>query len=115
LHEAAADYRQSIAIGGVTATELESIELDPDSGATFTGFWRTDWLPILCGGPEAYTLECRPEIHGSTRAPVWRVNWRPDPTFQTVQVAPSLAEFVTRVVELMPAGAYEWSPNTGRS
>ena len=107
LDEVTETYRRSVDIGGISAEELERVELEPYS--TFTGFWRTDWLPILYADPEYYAAECRPEINGPGRAPVWRVCWHPDDSFQTALVAPSLAAFVGRIVDLFRAGAYAWS------
>ena len=109
LDEAVTSYRQAMQIGGVTPDELERHFATAGPGSTFTGFWRSDWLPILYGGPEEYAVECAIG-HGSPEgSAVWRTNWHPDAQFQTAQMAPTLTAFVDRIVELFRAGAYEWS------
>ena len=113
LGDAVDQYRQAIEIGGATPAEVEEADRKRDPGiSTFTGFWRTDWFPILGGSPETYAIECRLDGARGARAPIWRVNWHPDADFQTVQVASSLTGFVDRVLELFRAGAYAWDPHS---
>jgi hypothetical protein len=109
LDEAVREYRQSIEIGGVTPAELEEHVRRMTAASTFTGFWRTDWFPILYGAPESYALECVPDAADGPGA-VWRVNWHPDAQFPTMRVSDNLASFVDRIVELLRLGAYEWNP-----
>lgn len=106
LDEVVRAYRQFVDIGGVTPDALAEFVRDPSPASTFTGFWRTDWLPILYG-EEDYAIECGdgPRATGA----VWRVNWHPDPQFETARLAVSLTLFVERIVELFRLGAYEWS------
>ena len=106
LDEAVASYRQSMTIGGVTPAEIQQ---SGGPGSSLTGFWRSDWFPILYGSPETYAVACDTGGAVTAEGPVWRVNWQPDPGFQSAEVAPSLTAFVDRVVELFRAGAYEWS------
>jgi hypothetical protein len=109
FEEAIGAYRQSMDVGGITTDELQQ-QLETIAGeATLTGFWRSDWFPILYGSPETYAVACRPGGAVTAEGPVWRVKWQPDPGFQSAEVAPSLTAFVDRVVELFRAGAYEWS------
>jgi hypothetical protein len=109
LDEAVALYRQGIEIGGITPAALDEVLARPlPVGATNTGFWRTDWFPILAGSPETYAIECSSE--GRLDAPIWRVNWHPDSGFETIEVAPDLEWFVAAIVELFRAGAYGWDP-----
>jgi len=108
LTEAIDDYRRSIAVGGASPAEVgDSLGPDQPPTATFTGFWRTDWFPVLGGSPETYAIEC-PGGGGSTPGALWRVNWHPDSDFQTARVASSLTEFIDRVVDLFRTGAYRW-------
>jgi hypothetical protein len=108
LVEAVDEYRRSVAIGGVAPAEIgDSLGPEQPPGATFTGFWRTDWFPVM--GPEVYAIEC-PGRGGSTPGAVWRVNWHPDSDFQTARVATALTEYINRVVDLFRAGAYRWDP-----
>ena len=108
LEEAAAAYRRSMQIGGVTPAELDTAIASSGPGSTLTGFWRSDWFPILYASPEEYAVVC--PIDGEARAasPVWRANWHPDESFPSAEMAPTLAAFVDRVVELFQAGAYRW-------
>jgi hypothetical protein len=109
LGEAVDEYRRSIAIGGVSAADVgDALGPEQPPTATFTGFWRTDWFPVMDGSPEKYAIEC-PDGGGSTPGAVWRVTWHPDSDFQTVRVAANLTEFVDRVVDVFRAGAYEWN------
>lgn len=52
LNEAVDSYRLSMEIGGVTPDELEQHVAASGPGSTLTGFWRSDWFPILYGEPE---------------------------------------------------------------
>lgn len=107
LREAVDHYRQSIEIGGITPAALEEvIRAGQPPEASFTGFWRTDWFPWLLGSPEEYAIECG---EGASEAPVWRVNWHPDPGFETTRIAPSVEDLIDRVVALFRAGAYAWN------
>jgi hypothetical protein len=109
LTEALDAYRQSIRIGGVSAAEVgDSLGPEQPPAATFTGFWRTDWFPVL--GQEPYAIEC-PGGGGSSPGALWRVNWHPDSNFQTVRIAANLTEYIDRVVDLFRAGAYRWDPD----
>jgi len=106
LDEAVAEYRQGVEIGGIAPAAIEAILALPlPPGATNSGYWRTDWLPILVGD-DTYAIEC--SRAGADDAPIWRVNWHPFPGFETSQVAPSLEWFVAAIVELFRAGAYRW-------
>ena len=106
--EAVDEYRHNVALGGASPAEVgDALGPTQPPSATFTGFWRTDWFPVF-GGGETYAIEC-PDGGGSSPGSIWRVNWHPDPEFQTVRVAASLTEFVDRGVELFRAGAYTWS------
>jgi hypothetical protein len=108
LTEAIDEYRRTIELGGVSPTEIgSSLGSDQPPSATFTGFWRTDWFPVLGGSPETYAIEC-PGSGGSTPGAIWRVNWHPSSNFQTASVASSLTEFVDRIVDLFRLGAYRW-------
>ena len=108
LDEAIETYRRSIAVGGASWAQVgDSLGPEPPPATTFTGFWRTDWFPVLAGSPETYAIEC-PGGDGSTPGALWRVNWHPDPEFQTARVASSLTEFIGRVVDLFRSGAYRW-------
>ena len=108
LTEAVEYYGRSIKLGGVSPAEVGDL-LGPDQppSATFTGFWRTDWFPVLGGSPETYAIEC-PGRRGSTPGAVWRVSWHPNPDFQTARVASSLTSFIDRVVDLFRSDAYRW-------
>ena len=109
LPEATDYYGKALDSGGVTPSELEkAYRLPQPPTATNTGFWRTDWFPIL-GGVEQYAVECRLDGDQAASGPVWRVNWHPDSDFQTRQVAAGLTEFIDRAVEVFRAGGYEWS------
>lgn len=108
LDEAVEVYRRSVEIGGVPPQEADGLDGQASAASTYTGFWRTDWLPFLYGSPEVYAVECGSEA-GSTTLAVWRVNWHPDPGFETVQVADDLTSFVARIVELFRIGAYAWN------
>ena len=111
LAEAVKEYRLGIEIGGASPAEVgDSLGPEQPPTATFTGFWRTDWFPILDGSPEKYAIEC-PGGGGSTPGAVWRVCWHPDSEFQTARVAANLTEFIDRVVDLFRAGAYRWDPD----
>lgn len=110
LPEAMDSYRKALAIGGVTPSEVAEMSsrlLQPPT-ATNTGYWRTDWFPVL-GGVEQYAVECALDGNRAASGPVWRVNWHPDSDFQTMQVATSLTEFIDHAVEVFRAGGYEWS------
>lgn len=111
LDEAVRGYRQSIEIGGVTPAELEEHVRRMTPASSFTGFWRTDWFPILAGEPETYAIECGPAT--AAGAGIWRANWHPDDSFPTMRVAPSLTAAVERVVELFRLGAYAWNVEYG--
>lgn len=111
LDEAVRGYRQSIEIGGVSPAELEAAVREMTPASSFTGFWRTDWLPILYGQPETYAIECGPGTEAG--AGIWRVNWHPDDGFPTMRVAPSLTAAIERIVELLRLGAYVWSAEYG--
>ena len=106
LDEAVDEYRHAMTIGGVTPAELEEHLAAAGPGSTLTGFWRSDWFPILDGGEGA--VQCA--INGGTLegSPVWRQNWHPNESFQSAQLAATLSEFVDRIVELFRAGAYRW-------
>lgn len=109
LPEAMDYYRMSLEIGGITPDALEKIpQAEMPLGATWTGFWRSDWFPVI-GGVEVYAVECRLEGDQAASGPIWRVNWHPDSDFQTMQVATSLTEFIDRAVQVFRAGGYEWS------
>ena len=111
LEEAVRDYRKAMEIGGATAADVEAAERTRDPVvSTMTGFWRNDWFPIL-GGGDTYAIECRLDGERDARGAIWRVNWHPDPDFQTVQVGDSLTDVVDDVVELFRAGAYAWDPD----
>lgn len=108
LTEAVDEYRRSVALGGVSPAEIgDALGPDQPPSATFTGFWRTDWFPVLGGSPETYAIEC-PGSGGSTPGSIWRVNWHPSSDFPTARVASTLTELVDRVVDLFRAGAYRW-------
>jgi hypothetical protein len=110
LREAVEGYQRFVADGGVTAADAgDSLGPEQPPTATFTGFWRTDWFPVLDGSPEKYAIECLGG-GGSMPGAVWRVNWHPDSNFQTVRVAANLTEFIDRVVDFFRAGAYRWDP-----
>jgi hypothetical protein len=111
LDEAVADYRRSIEMGGVTPAELDEHVRRMTPASSFTGFWRTDWFPILSGEPETYAIECGRAARSS--AAVWRANWHPDDRFPTMRVASSLTAAVERIVELLRAGAYAWDVEHG--
>ena len=106
LNEAIAEYQRAMSIGGVTPAEVDVHIAAAGPGSTMTGFWRSDWFPILDGGEGA--VQCA--INGETLegSPVWRQNWHPNENFQAAQLAPTLTEFVDRIVELFRAGAYTW-------
>jgi hypothetical protein len=109
LPEATDYYRKALQIGGVTPAELEETSLvGKNPAATDTGYWRTDWFPVL-GGVEQYAVVCGLDGNRTASGPVWRVNWHPDSDFQTRQVAASLTEFIDRAVAVFRAGGYEWS------
>ena len=108
LDEAVAQYRQWIEIGGIAPAAIEAILARPlPVGATNTGYWRTDWFPILAASP-GYAIECSRE--GAEDAPIWRVNWHPVSGDETMQVASSLEWFIGAIVDLFRAGAYRWDP-----
>ena len=108
LTEAVDEYHRSMALGGVSPAEVgDSLGPDQPPTAVFTGFWRTDWFPVLGGTPETYAIEC-PDGGGSTPGALWRVTWHPHSDFQTARVASSLTEFLDRVVDLFRSGAYRW-------
>ena len=106
--EAVDAYRLSMGIGGVTPTELERHVAAAGPGSTLSGFWRSDWFPILYASPEDYAVECSIDDHPIAASPVWRTNWHPDESFQTAQMAPTLTAFVDRIIELFREGAYQW-------
>lgn len=108
LVEAVREYRLGVEIGGISPAEVgDSLAPEQPPTATFTGFWRTDWFPVLDGSPEKYAIEC-PGGGGSTPGAVWRVTWHPHSEFQTARVAANLTEFIDRAVDLFRAGAYRW-------
>ena len=108
LTEAVDDYGRCIKLGGVSPAEVgNSLGPEQPPSATFTGFWRTDWFPVLFGSPETYAIEC-PGRGGSTPGALWRVSWHPNPDFQTARVASSLTVFIDRVVDLFRSDAYRW-------
>jgi hypothetical protein len=106
LDEAVDEYRHAMGIGGVTPAELELHLAAAGPGSTLTGFWRSDWFPILEGGEGA--VQCGINGQAVDGSPVWRQNWHPNETFQAAQLAPTLTDFVDRIVELFRAGAYQW-------
>jgi hypothetical protein len=107
LNEAVDAYRHAMKIGGVTPAQLERHVAAAGPGSTLTGFWRSDWFPVLDGGEGA--VQCA--LNGGTLegSPVWRQNWHPNEDFQAAQLAPTLTDFVERIVELFRAGAYRWN------
>jgi hypothetical protein len=113
LDEAVREYRQSIEIGGVTPAELEEHVRRMTAASTFTGFWRTDWFPILYGSPETYAIECPPAGEPRAAGAIWRANWHPDDRFPTMRVAPSLTAALEGIVELLRLGAYAWDAEHG--
>jgi hypothetical protein len=106
LNEAVNEYRHAMRIGGVTPAELDMQVAAAGSGSTLTGFWRSDWFPILERGEGAVQCAINGDVLG--RSPVWRQNWHPNENFQAAQLAPTLTDFVDRIVELFRAGAYQW-------
>jgi hypothetical protein len=108
LDEAVSSYRQSMQLGGVTPEELIEHLAASGPGSTLTGFWRSDWFPILSGEPEEYAAVCALNGEHLVESRVWRQNWHPHDSFQSAQIAPSLTSFVDRIVELFRAGAYVW-------
>lgn len=110
LEDAVDSYKRSMELGGVTPAELQRHLADSGPASTLTGFWRSDWFPILYGGPEEYAVVCSLDGRQLDASPVWRTNWHPDDNFQSAQMAPTLVDFVDRIVELFRAGAYEWNP-----
>ena len=106
LDEAVDEYRHAMTIGGVTPAELELHIAAARPGSTLTGFWRSDWFPILDGGEGA--VQCGIDGETPEGSPVWRQNWHPNEDFQAAQLAATLTEFVDRIVELFRAGAYRW-------
>jgi cell wall assembly regulator SMI1 len=111
LEEAIRTYREVIQVGegALSRAQFDELVRTRDPRDSFTGFWRTDWFPILYASPENYAVECGPGSEGATEAPVWRASWHPDTGFPNMQLAPSLTAFVTRVVELFRLGGYEWN------
>ena len=111
LDEAVKTYRQVIKVGegALTRAGFDELVRTIDPADSFTGFWRDDWFPILYGTPEEYAVECGPNPDPPAQAAVWRVCWHPDTGFPTMQLAPSLTAFVSRVVELFRLGAYVWN------
>jgi hypothetical protein len=108
LTEAVDQYSRSIKLGGVSPAEVgDPLGPDQPPSATFTGFWRADWFPVLGGSPETYAIEC-PGRGGSTPGALWRVSWHPNPDFQSARVANSLTVFIDRVVDLFRSDAYRW-------
>jgi hypothetical protein len=107
LIEAVDEYRHAMEIGGVTPAELERHVAAAGPGSTLTGFWRSDWFPILDHGEGA--VQCA--INGETLegSPVWRQNWHPNENFQAALLAPTLTDYVDRIVELFRAGGYQWN------
>jgi hypothetical protein len=110
LAEALMEYPRNIEIGGASPAEVgDALGPEQPPSATFTGFWRADWFPLLGGSPETYAIEC-PGAGGSTPGALWRVTWHPSSDFQTARVATSLSELIDRAVDLFRAGAYRWDP-----
>ncbi len=111
LDEAVRTYREVIQVGegALTRAAFDELVRSFDPRDSFNGFWRDDWFPILYASPEEYAIECGPDAGGAAEAAVWRVTWHPDAGFPTMQLAPSLTAFVTRVVELFRLGGYVWN------